>query len=378
MRFVIDARYVRRRPSGIGAYVEALVDRLPGLAPDQAFRLWNHPERPRAGAAPNVSHRVVKAPADGPRTVFAPGLLDRLRRDDVVHFPHSLLGWPIAAATVVTIHDLMWVEHPEWVESRAWLRRLRYPFYRHGMMIALRRATRLVAVSQATADRIVALIPATKERLVVIRHGVAPGFLPPADWPAAEAQAARLVGGDEPYFLVVGKNEPYKAHELALRAFAAGAAPQERLVLVQRTKRGRGLHRLARQLGVSHRVRWLPGLSQAELVTVYQGARALLQPSLAEGFGMPALEAMACGCPVIASDTPALAEVLGGAGQLAPMGSVPAAAAALGKLRDEGRRRELRARGLERARAFDWDEAAAATLEVYREAGSAGPRGGWW
>jgi glycosyltransferase involved in cell wall biosynthesis len=376
MRFVIDARYVRRRPSGIGAYVEALIESLPALAPDARFHLWNHPDRPRAGAAANVTHRVVKAPADGLRTLFGSRWIDRLAPDDVVHFPHSLLGRAIAAATVVTVHDLMWIEHPEWVDSSRWLRPVRHRFYRHGMLTALHHATRVIAVSQATADRITALIPQAKGRLVVVHHGIAPAFRPPDDEQTAAACAARLVGSDAPYFLVVGKNEPYKAHEITLRAFAASAAPRERLVLLQRTKRGRGLHRLARQLGIRHRLRWLPGLSREELVTVVQGARALLQPSRAEGFGMPVLEAMACGCPVIASDTPALVEVLQGAGLTVPVGSVADTGTAIRKLGDDTLRAELRARGLERARDFDWQKTAAATLEVYREAASAGPRGG--
>ena len=103
-----------------------------------------------------------------------------------------------------------------------------------------------------------------------------------------------------------------------------------------------------------------------------QGARALLQPSLVEGFGIPALEAMACGCPVIASDTPALLEVLGGAGLHAPVGDSAGLALAMRRLREGSLRDELRERGFERARAFSWDAAAAQTLEVYREAAHAG------
>ncbi|HEY5377242.1 MAG TPA: glycosyltransferase, partial [Polyangiaceae bacterium] len=151
------------------------------------------------------------------------------------------------------------------------------------------------------------------------------------------------------------------------------SAPGELLVLVQRTRRGTGLDQLAQKLGIAQRLRWLPTLSEPELVSVLQGARALLQPSLVEGFGIPALEAMASGCPVIASDTPALVEVLGGAGLHAKVGDSAALAVAMSKLRDGALRSELRQRGLERARAFSWDAAAAATLEVYRDASAVGP-----
>jgi len=156
-----------------------------------------------------------------------------------------------------------------------------------------------------------------------------------------------------------------------LQAFAREARDNELLILVQRTRSGAGLSRLAEELGIAHRLRWLPTLSEAELVTVVQAARALLQPSLVEGFGIPVLEAMAAGCPVIASDTPALVEVLDGAGLHAAVGDTASLAAAINRLRSGSLRDELRARGLERARAFCWDTAARQTLEVYREVAAA-------
>jgi glycosyltransferase involved in cell wall biosynthesis len=375
MRFVIDSRYVRGRPSGIGAYVEALVERLPLLAPDERFHLWTHPERAAAPAPANVSCRVIAAPADGLRTLLWPTLLDRLEPDDVVHFPFSLLGRGIPCASVVTIHDLMWLEQPGWVDSRPLLRRLRQPYYQAGMRQALAAASRILTVSHATADRIRAVAPRAAAKIRVTPNAVAKQFRPAPDGDEAAARAAAIVGSDAPYFLVVGKNEPYKGHELAVRAFAAAAAADEQLVLVQRTKRGRGLHRLVHELGIVDRVRWLPDLGTEELVTVLGAARALLQPSLAEGFGMPVLEAMACGCPVIASDAEALVEVLDGAGLHTARGSALEIAGAIRKLRDPGLVAELRAKGLERARDFSWDATAAATLQVYREAAVLGGRG---
>ena len=150
--------------------------------------------------------------------------------------------------------------------------------------------------------------------------------------------------------------------------FAAGSAPDEILVLVQRTSTGRGLKRRVDELGISERVRWLPDLQLADLIMLLQSARALLQPSIVEGFGLPALEAIACGCPVIASDTPALVEVLGGAGLHAAVGSASALAREIQRMRDDGLRSELVVRGIERAKQFDWDITARLTLEVYREA----------
>jgi len=323
--------------------------------------------------AANVTTAVVQAPADGVRTLLMPARLDSLSANDVVHFPFSLLGRGLPCKSVVTIHDLMWLEHAEKVDARPFMRRVRENFYQTGMRYALHHATRLIAVSRATADRIQAVLPAAARRVRVIHNAAGPAFVAPSDLEATRKRAAQLIGSDAAYYLVVGKNEPYKAHDLVLQAFAREARPGELLVLVQRTRRGAGLSRLAEKLGILDKVRWLPTLSEAELVTVVQGARALLQPSLVEGFGIPVLEAMAAGCPVIASDTPALVEVLGGAGLHAAVGDTASLAAAINRLRSGSLREELRARGLERARAFSWDTAAQQTLEVYREAAAASP-----
>jgi glycosyltransferase involved in cell wall biosynthesis len=374
MRFVIDARYVRQRPSGIGRYVEAVVTRLPALARERDFQLWTHPDRPTLVDEPNVRCTTVPAPADGLRTLFSPTLLAELHDGDVAHFPYSLLGRRLPCPTVVTIHDLMWLQCPELVDARPLLRRVRQPFYQTGMRYAVRHATRIATNSQATADQVMAMDPSTRGRIRVTRLAADPAFQPPDDEDGARTEAARLVGSEAPFYMVVGKNEPYKGHEIALEAFTAAARPGELLVVVQRTHPGRGLHRLASELGIGARVKWMPQLELEQLVVLLQAAKGLLQPSLNEGFGLPALEAMACGCPVVASETPALVEVLGGAGLHAATGRLGDTVAALNQLHDDGLRAELGAKGIERAKAFTWDATAAATLELYEEAAAAGPR----
>jgi glycosyltransferase involved in cell wall biosynthesis len=373
-RFVIDARYVEPKPSGIGRYVEALVERLPRLAPDASFELWTHPARPNLVTAPNVENRPVAAPADGLRTLLTPQRLGRLSPNDVIHFPFSLLGRGLPCATVVTIHDLMWLEQPELVEGRAMMRKIRQPYYRRGMRWALTRATRLIAVSEATKQRMLHAAPECESRVRVTHNAADPRFAPADSASAAAERAATVLGTRAPYYLVVGKNEPYKGHEIAIEAFAKSARQGELLVLIQRASAGRGLQRLAERLNIADQLRFLPAVSSEQLVSLLQAARALLQPSIVEGFGIPALEAMACGCPVVASDTPALAEVLGDAGLQARVGDAAAFADAMQRLRAPGRGDELRARGLVRARAFSWERTAQQTLAVYREAAAEGPR----
>jgi glycosyltransferase involved in cell wall biosynthesis len=366
-RFVIDARYVEPKPSGIGRYVEALVTRLPTLAPERHFELWTHPARPAPSSSPNVTCRPVAAPSDGLRTLLTPSRLGPLSSGDVIHFPFSILGRGLPCATVVTIHDLMWLEQPELVEGRPLMRRIRRPYYYQGVTWALRHATRLIAVSEATRARMLAVAPDCEPRVRVTYNAVDARFGPPGDPAAVSARAAELVGSRAPYYLLVGKNEPYKAHHVAVSAFAQASREDEVLVLVQRASAGRGLLELAARLGVAARVKLLPAVSGDDLITLLQAARALLQPSLVEGFGIPILEAMACGCPVLASDAEALVEVAGGAALHAEAGSAAALAARITELRGTDVA-ALRSRGISRAARFSWERTASQTLEVYLEA----------
>ncbi|HEX7516118.1 MAG TPA: glycosyltransferase family 1 protein [Chthoniobacterales bacterium] len=373
MKVVIDSRYVRERPSGIGTYVRGLIDRLPLPAPEHHFHLWAHrlAQRPLSEVH-NFSEQTVSAEPNSLGTVLWPTLLGPLKDADLFHAPHNILGWGIPCAAVVTIHDLMWLDSPELIY---WRTRLPKQFFipasiRH----ALARATRIITGSRASADAIARIAPSARSRVSLIPYGVESCFAPAVDREAALAQATRILGAEADYFLVVGQNAPSKGHRLALEAFAAASRKHERLVLVQRCQPGEGLHALAQTLGVLERVLWLPSLPLEELITLMQAAIALVQPSLAEGFGLPVLEAMACGCPVIASDIPPLREVLAGAGRHFSLQEPQALARAIRQVADTPEvREEMRQRGLERTKAFSWDKCAAATLEVYREAAGTGP-----
>jgi glycosyltransferase involved in cell wall biosynthesis len=372
----LDCRYLRERPSGIGGYVQALIDRIPRLAPHDRFDLWVDPRARRPLTPfPNVHETLVHAEANSPPTLLWPARLVDLRRADVLHAPSNLLGRGVRCPAVVTVHDLLWLLTPLACEAPSLLTPFQILFYRDGILRALRRAARLVAISEATATAIHHTFPEARPRVRVIPHGVEARFLPPASPDAARAAAARLLGTDAPYLLVVGQNAPYKNHGAILDAFAAAAErlPAEvRLVLLQRLSPGGPLLRRARALRIAHRVLWRAGLAPDEVVTLLQSSLALLQFSRFEGFGMPALEALACGAPVVASDIPPLVEICGGAALHVPLSPRSLAEALARVARDPALRAELSARGVERARAFSWDRSAAAHLEVYREAVQAG------
>jgi glycosyltransferase involved in cell wall biosynthesis len=273
---------------------------------------------------------------------------------------------------VVTIHDVMAIEMPG-LHLQGLERVVKSLYYPQAIWRALRHATRLIAQSKATADRICAVCPEAAARVSVIWLGPDAEFRLPEDLSAAKARAANLIGAESPYLLLVGANTASKRHDLAIAAFAAAVPPPWRLVLVQRRK-GRGaLVRLASRLDVSVRIIWLETKAREDLVTLLQAAEGLIQPSVYEGFGLPVLEAMACGCPVVASDIAPFREVTAGASLLFPAGDFDGLSNALRDfVKSSVLRRSLGEQGSSRARDFSWDRCAEETLKVYHDTAAGG------
>jgi glycosyltransferase involved in cell wall biosynthesis len=267
----------------------------------------------------------------------------RARRDgvDVLHCPTQRAPVRSGVPLVVTFHDLAVLRHPE--TFNRWTRR----YSRLALPRVARAARRLIAVSEFTRRELLDLLDVPEEKVRVVPNAVGPPF-------TAEGEAA---AGD--YVLAVSTLEPRKnlprlvdafqrAHLNGCRLFVAGA-------------RGWGDVRLD-----GDAVSWLGEVGDEELAALYRGARCVAYVSLYEGFGLPVLEAMACGAPVVAARNPAAEEVSGGAAVLVDPLDPDAIAAGLAEAVD--RRDELRSQGLERASAFSWADAARATVEVYREA----------
>lgn len=371
MRIAIDARYVREKPSGIGTYVQALVERLPRLAPDDDFLLWTHPlaSRPVSSAA-NVREVVVRPGPNSPLPIWWPTRYAPFEAVDLFHSPHNVLSRGVPCPSVVTVNDVMAIERPD-LHLQGIERLAKRTYYPGAVWRALREAALIIAPTEETARRIAMLQPSARSRVRVILDAADPLFQPASDVNRARRHAAVLSQSDAPYFLVVGANAPTKRHEDAVAALASVPHPW-RLVLLQRQgprhRRSR-LAALAEQLGVADRITWLPRINRDDVVVLMQAAGALLQLSVYEGFGLPLVEAMACGCPVVASDIPVFREVAGSAAVFTP----PTDARALGRTLADlaasaSRRTELSAAALARAQQFSWDRAAAATLDVYREA----------
>lgn len=367
-KIALDCRYLGPRPSGIGECVAALVRHLPGLAPDCDFLFLRHPRAPTAlSDAPNVTEVTVRAAANGPVTLAHLPLAVDLAGVDLFHAPANILPGGLTMPAITTVHDVMWLTHPQWCNPGVW-GRVERVFYRHGISRALSRSARIATVSAASREAICSLAPLAARRTHVTLSGVVDDFAP---LPRDEAVLERLgLPQGQRYVLVVGQGAPYKNHAGALRAFAAAFRQRGGIDLVlvrRRGDTGPALERLARSLGIGDRVRFLETVERSALAQLYSSAEALLHPSLAEGFGNPLAEAMACGCPVVTSDRSAMPEVTGGAALLADPTDPGAIAAMLRRVvEDRALAADLRARGLQRAAMLDWRAFAAANLALYR------------
>jgi glycosyltransferase involved in cell wall biosynthesis len=267
----------------------------------------------------------------------------KARRDrvDVLHCPTQRAPVRSPVPLVVTVHDLAVLRHPE--TFNRWTRE----YSRRVLPRVARAATRLIAVSEFTKRELLEVLDVPEEKVRVIPNAVGEPF-------TVEGEAA-----DGDYVLAVSTLEPRKNLPRLVEGYER--ARLNGLPLLVAGAAGWGDVRFD-----GDAVRWLGEVGDEELARLYRGARCVAYVSLYEGFGLPVLEAMACGTPVVTAQTDALEEVADGAAVLVDPLDPDAIAAGLNEAID--RRDELRARGLERARAFDWGEVARETAAVYREA----------
>jgi glycosyltransferase involved in cell wall biosynthesis len=328
---LLDADVLGRQRTGDETYVESLLRELPASAPDLRFAaVTRNTDRLPDGV------EALELPAGSQELRMAwrlPRLLRRVR-PRIGHYQHSL---PLGSngRTVLTVHDLSFEREPELMPRRDRL------VFKTVVPRSARRADRIIAVSDRTRDDLIELYDIAETKIAVVPHGVDPAFTP-------------APGGGEGYLLFVGAVQRRKDPRAALEAAQELRMP---LIVVGPEKEA-SLARELRRLGADVR----GYVEKPDLAELYRGAACLVVPSRYEGFGLPVLEAMASGTPVVAAPDPALVEVAGDAAVYADQSDLSGAI-----LHALDHREELRAAGLQRASLFSWAEAARRTVEVYRE-----------
>lgn len=386
MRIAIDYTPAIAQSAGIGRYVRSLVDALARLESGDEYLLLS-------ADAPTEARLFPSGPALRPRIIQLAGwpignrrltiLWHRLRlplpveiftgQADVFHGTDFALPPALGAPRVVTIHDLAFLSHPQYA-TPSLARYLAAVVPR-----SLQRADAIIAISETTAADIVTRYGLARDRITVISPGVDGSFKPVTDRQALATIDAhyRL---EHPLALAIGTVEPRKRYDHLIAAFAqARRRPGGPRMLAIAGRRGwlyESVYQAVEEHRVADAVRFLDYVPENDLSALYSTADVLAMPSAYEGFGIPVIEAMACGVPVVCSDGGALPEAAGDDALIVPVDDIASLADALVAVTSEPSRQEaMRARGLARAAQFTWGRVAQQHLEVYHRVGRKGKHG---
>jgi glycosyltransferase involved in cell wall biosynthesis len=368
MRIAFDGTTLRPGRTGVGYYTEHLLQHLSReSAGDELVVISNRPVDVTRALAPHI--RIVSSRRRVPRMVWMQTLAPRLLRElgaDVVHFTNGMIPVASPIPTVVTIHDMSLTMYPRYHPLRRVL--LNRPF----VNLAARRADAVITVSQSAKRDIVRLYNLPADRVHVVHEAAAPSFRRVAD-PAELDRVRRRYGLADRFVLYVGTIEPRKNLRQLLEGFAArhkrGDLPHQLVCAGPYGWLSGDIQQRIERLKVRDAIRFTGYVPFDDLPALYTLAEMFVFPSLYEGFGLPVIEAMASGTPVITGLVPALAEVAGGAIEHVPQLEPDALGEAMVALaRNPDRRAQLSAMGLARSRAFSWERAARETLQVYRRA----------
>ena len=373
MRIAIDAR--KLHDYGIGTYVRNLVGQLArqegpetyalicGGADAQFVRSLGPRFEPIVERAGNYS---VLEQISVPLTLRRAGI-------DLFHAPHYVISPLTRCPTVVTIHDCIHLRFPQYLPNRA-----AHVYARAMMSMAARRARRILTVSHASKEDILRYLKVPAAKIEVIPNALdARLAITPSDDDVTRVRERFQLRSS--FILYAGNIKPHKNVDRLIEAFAIlrrqRSGDLKLLIIGDEISKYPNLRRLVHRFQLHQHVRFLGFVPDATLAVLYRLASAFVFPSLYEGFGLPPLEAMASGTPVITSNVSSLPEVVGDAALLIDPMNAAAIADAMGQVLDDpALRAELIKRGCERVKAFSWERSAARTRAVYREVLAEGRR----
>jgi glycosyltransferase involved in cell wall biosynthesis len=373
MKIAIDVSLAVGESAGVGSYTRGLIEGLANIDAENEYTLYSYVDFPQSPQPtfpprPNFALRMLQLDAEHWERIWyqadlpPQGAMDAV---DVVHSPFFNAPKAHHGALVVTIHDISFLLQPQFHTEANRLHCLQ------GTLNAALYADRIIAVSQQTKKDLIDYFSIPEERIRVIHEAPRKVYVPKRNIDVMRGVLERL-GVLYNFILFVGSLEPRKNLKTLLQAYATYVtrhAGAEWLVVAG----GKGwlngdLSQVAVELGIAERVKFLGYLQEDDLRVLYSAAKLFVYPSIYEGFGLPPLEAMACGAPVITSNTSALPEVAGDAALLIdPYNSEELCQAMQRVLCDDELRITMRRRSLARAKLFSWEQTAAQTLAVYEE-----------
>jgi len=366
MRIGIDGRYIQDHFPGIGRYTYKLVQALAEAAPEDSFVLLYNYELVNTRydlerlKAPNMKVVSINLATFSLTEQYRlPSIVRRLRLD-LFHSPYYIKPYLLPCPSVVTIYDLIPRLYPQYTS----------PWARGIFQMAIRLATvtsRLViSVSQSAKEDLVRLLGVLPSKVWVTPLGVDTQFNPANEKAIFNLRQKHDL--PEGYILYLGINKPHKNLVRLVEAFAKVKIGRKLVLAGKEDPRYREVHEVVKQLSLQDRVVFSGQVPEDDLPALYSGAALFVFPSLYEGFGLPLLEAMACGVPVVCSSTSSLPEIAGRAAVMVDPLDVSQLARALERvLGDSDLRASMRQEGLKQAAHFSWERTAKETLGVYRQ-----------
>jgi glycosyltransferase involved in cell wall biosynthesis len=366
VRIAIDAR--KLRDYGIGTYVRNLLRYLSRMDKSNEYvvlcRDWD------LELLNEVCPAFKQVPESSPgysvrEQITVPRDLRR-ERADLFHAPHYVLPPLTPCKSVVTIHDCIHLRFPQYLPSR-----LGYAYARGSLWMATHRSNRIMTVSEASKRDILEYFRVPSDKIDVIYNGIDERFnQTPAEEDVVRVRERYQL--DDPFVLYAGNVKPHKNIERLIEAFymlRRGEFENVKLVIIgDEVSKYAALRHAVHRHKLHKHVRFLGFVPHRTLAVLYRLAAVFVFPSLYEGFGLPPLEAMASGTPVITSNVSSLPEVCGDAALLIDPLQTEAIADAMRRvLTDEALRTDLRRRGLERAKHFSWERSIARVSQIYRE-----------
>jgi len=370
MRVAIDTRKIH--DFGIGTYIRNLLRQLARIDRDTEYVLLCH--EPDLGIAAQLgpNFRTVREPSPNyslREQIRVPWVLRR-ERPDVYHAPHYVLPAGVHCRSVVTIHDCIHLMFPQYLPNRA-----AFVYARASMWAAAHRSDRILTVSAASKRDILQLFNVSPEKVVVVYNAIDEHF---STEPSAEhvARVRERYQLDHKFVLYVGNIKPHKNLVRLIEAFSRLRQDHDDLKLLiigDEISKLPALRRAVHSHKLHKHVRFLGYLKDDTLTVLYRLASVFVFPSLYEGFGLPPLEAMASGTPVVTSNLSSLPEVTGDAAVLVDPYDVDSIVSGVRSVLDDPALAEdLRRKGFKRSREFSWERSVEQTLRVYRDVGGQG------